>query len=606
MEKDNNNILLLCSNHNFQRTNEFYYNSFTSLTQKKCCELSQPQHYKLDYCIDKLGDEMSFLYCNFNKEHCKNRIPSRYYCQQCDLLLCKECLQYHKDNLKYVFHKRSQKQIKDNIKCKEQSHSKNVVHSFCVDCQEYLCTSCKDEHNSQHNVQTLSKVIDDDNLKSIQNDMAKAKRIILEAEKLKESYVNKLQELIDEINESFNEYKKQNNNYLIIAELFMEYYQHNKNDYYSKLNLLNCTNFNLKDFQLLPPTIIGRISDKNIDDLFTYFSKKLIYHTSPRIVSTLKTESIEAINIKYEIEIGNEVTALIGLNDNENFVCGTSNGDIEVFNIVSYEEKNKSEIKIENAHEKNVIQLYAYNNNCIISAGDVSIKLWDINLDKQEYKNKLIIFESWDYLTLFTLNQHNNQIYFCNKANNIKIFNLYKGINDSLNYKEEFTIKSSSSSGNDNHIIALFQPRNSEQLLSFCKSNKLIIWDLHKGTTCDEVDNIPCSGQHSLYQLNAGLLLVGGERVINVLDIIQLNISKVITNDTFNGIISGFVSMNLIVLCGCKNKLIQLDKGNYNIIGKELEINEKENEVLFHSQISDKAICSGGGKGNKVITIWEI
>ena len=312
MEKDNNNILLLCSNHNFQRTNEFYYNSFTSLTQKKCCELSQPQHYKLDYCIDKLGDEMSFLYCNFNKEHCKNRIPSRYYCQQCDLLLCKECLQYHKDNLKYVFHKRSQKQIKDNIKCKEQSHSKNVVHSFCIDCQEYLCTSCKDEHNSQHNVQTLSKVIDDDNLKSIQNDMAKAKRIILEAEKLKESYVNKLQELIDEINESFNEYKKQNNNYLIIAELFMEYYQHNKNDYYSKLNLLNCTNFNLKLFQLLPPTIIGRISDKNIDDLFTYFSKKLIYHTNPRIVSTLKTESIEAINIKYEIEIGNEVTSLIG------------------------------------------------------------------------------------------------------------------------------------------------------------------------------------------------------------------------------------------------------------------------------------------------------
>jgi hypothetical protein len=62
-----------------------------------------------------------------------------------------------------------------------------------------------------------------------------------------------------------------------------------------------------------------------------------------------------------------------------------------------------------------------------------------------------------------------------------------------------------------------------------------------------------------------------------VLDIIQLNISKVIINDTFNGVIS-----------------------------KELEINEKENEVLFHSQISDKAICSGGGKGNKVITIWEI
>ena len=82
-----------------------------------------------------------------------------------------------------------------------------------------------------------------------------------------------------------------------------------------------------------------------------------------------------------------------------------------MFNIVSYEEKNKSEIKIENAHEKNVIQLYAYTNNCIISAGDVSIKLWDINLDKQEYKNKLIIFESWDYLTLFTLNQHNNQKY---------------------------------------------------------------------------------------------------------------------------------------------------------------------------------------------------
>ena len=41
MEKDNNNILLLCSNHNFQRTNEFYYNSFTSLTQKKCCDNSQ-------------------------------------------------------------------------------------------------------------------------------------------------------------------------------------------------------------------------------------------------------------------------------------------------------------------------------------------------------------------------------------------------------------------------------------------------------------------------------------------------------------------------------------------------------------------------------------
>ena len=101
-------------------------------------------------------------------------------------------------------------------------------------------------------------------------------------------------------------------------------------------------------------------------------------------------------------------------------------------------------------------------------SGDVSIKLWDINLDKQEYKNKLIIFESWDYLTLFTLNQHNNQIYFCNKANNIKIFNLYKGINDSLNYKEEFTIKSSPSTiSNDNGIIALFQPINSEQLLSF-------------------------------------------------------------------------------------------------------------------------------------------
>ena len=64
--------------------------------------------------------------------------------------------------------------------------------------------------------------------------MAKAKRIILEAEKLKESYVNKLQELIDEINESFNEYKKQNNNYLTIAELFMEYNQHNKNDHHSK------------------------------------------------------------------------------------------------------------------------------------------------------------------------------------------------------------------------------------------------------------------------------------------------------------------------------------------------------------------------------------
>ena len=95
--------------------------------------------------------------------------------------------------------------------------------------------------------------------------------------------------------------------------------------------------------------------------------------------------------------------------------------------------------------------------------------------------------------------------------------------------------------------------------------------------------------------------------MINVLDIIQLDISKVIINDTFKGVISGFVSMNLIVLCGCKNKLIQLDKGNYyNVIGKELEINEKENEVLFHSQISDKAICSGGGKGNKVITIWEI
>ena len=601
MEENKNNILLLCNNHKFQRPKEFYYNSFSSLSQKKCCDKSQPQHYKLDYCIDKLGDEMAFLYCNFNKEHCKNRIPSRYYCQQCELLLCKECVQYHKDNLKYVFHKRSQKQIEDKIKCKEQEHHNNEVLSFCCDCQEYLCSSCKEEHNNEHNTHILTKVIDDDNLKLIQNDMTKAKRIILEAEKLKESYVNKLQELIEEINEAFNEFKKQNNNYLIIAELFLEYYQSNKNDYYAKLNLLNCTNFNLKDFQLLPSTIVGRISDKNINELFTYFSKKLIYHTNPRTVSTLKTGSIEAINIKYEIEIENEVTSLIGLNDKENFACGTSNGDIEVFNIVSYKEKSKSEIKIENAHEKSVIQLYDYSNNCIISAGDVSIKLWDINLDKQEYKNKLIIFESWDYLTLFTLNQHNNQIYFCNQSNNIKIFNLYKGLNDSLNYKEEFTIKSP-----HNNIIALFQPRNSEQLFSFCKSNKLIIWDLHKGTTCDEVNDIPCSGQHSLYQLNAGLLLVGGERIISVLDIIQLNVSKVITNDTFNGIISGFFSTNVIVLCGCQNKLIQLDKVTYNVIGKELEINKKENEVLFHSQLSDKVICSGGGKGNNVITIWEI
>ena len=82
-------------------------------------------------------------------ESCGKNLSS-YYCCKCSFMICRTCINKHKNHVLLDF------KI-NNIKSYCTKHPKLKRTYYCIDCQKDLCTTCKKDNHNNHKVQIIKE-----------------------------------------------------------------------------------------------------------------------------------------------------------------------------------------------------------------------------------------------------------------------------------------------------------------------------------------------------------------------------------------------------------------------------------------------------------------
>ena len=172
-----------------------------------------------NYLLKSKNKQLDSVLCDYHKNN-KN-INAQLYCFKCKKFICKNC------KLKHDMENKEHSLIKlKNIDEYCPEHNKICV-IYCEDCEKSFCTYCPN-HPKNHNVELIQRMkIEEKEIKHLENQIQNSKIFMT---KIKELYEN----IIEEINKSYKEYKEMNELEIKLIEDLMMTYKNSER--YQKLN----------------------------------------------------------------------------------------------------------------------------------------------------------------------------------------------------------------------------------------------------------------------------------------------------------------------------------------------------------------------------------
>lgn len=321
-------------------------------------------------------------YCTIKKEHSTFKADS--YCVNCKQWLCELCYNEHKSILKQRNDFIITKQLHVDNTCK--AHPECLFKYYCKQCKIPLCKLCMKKYHSFHDVMDfdlITKEINDTNTKSIKQSFDD---IILRNRSNKNVLIDCLEKEIDELiqlkHDLKDAYKKNKSNNKIIQELF---------------GYVHLT------FQLLNPLSVfelfmNRLNSFNVNENSMELEgdmksnvKKCIEFFKANYIVKLKYD------FKYEstIETDSEsAKCLIRLNDGR-LAIGSTDKTVKIINVnVNNKEEHKVEATLE-GHQSSVYSLIQLTDGRLVSGSFKEIKIWN----------------TLDWSCVSTLSLHTNSVF---------------------------------------------------------------------------------------------------------------------------------------------------------------------------------------------------
>ncbi len=342
---------------------------------------------------------------------------------------------------------------KKNNKTKEkcQIHNENILTDFCLDCKEEICEECKNENHSKHNFINSNDFIKE--CKEKINDLPNLNDLLnFYNEEIKNSYnnfINKLDEQLDYLMKSIEDYKKyikqllneKKDNLINPMRLFYliyKYYNYEKenisDDIPQLLFLLNTKiifpeiNYNFPKIENDIQSLIKLVKNLNIDKSIKLICKEKFLNCK--------------ILQNYENAHNSDISCLCVLSNNK-LISGDYDGNLKLwkFSINGFNAIQKG--KFHNGRINNLIYIN-YSKFASCSIKDNFILIWKENEKDERYQiiQKLLIGkDNWclclnilnDNLSLISSFNDNNIHILKNENNEYKEFKKFIGHDRSIN-----------------------------------------------------------------------------------------------------------------------------------------------------------------------------
>lgn len=286
--------------------------------------------------------------CSRTKKH-ENSIPNaEKFCEKCGYYFCKVCSEIHESAHEDDEEPHKLKPV-NGIQIKKCKKHKNVIEKFCKTCQSEMCILCLG--HEKHEIIKINDIINSEQLKVINNNVNKAKKVVNEIYKeIKDKVINKitseinnkisklkseieeneiyLKNSVQKINDLYSKNIKINNNLIELIKILINNYNNSFNDYNASLNLISNSHFN---FSIL--------KDYNINDAIAFFQSNFILD----IKETKKKIKCMRCNGKKEVEESKEYREWVV----KEYEVDTSKADVYGFHNCpgKYVNKKKSEWK---------------------------------------------------------------------------------------------------------------------------------------------------------------------------------------------------------------------------------------------------------------------
>lgn len=569
----NSNIKFSCSHFlcNKCLCRKLLINKFSSLSNTNLVEMNCSCGGKITVpystCLQNItGSEVQKKknkYCNNHKE------KSDTYCPMCRLWLCPQCISsFHNDYFKN--HKLCPEDKMISSKC--FYHRENPNEIFCKTCNKLICQKCisdtsnpenihnnhatftlenyhiliknKKKHLKYKNYEDIMRFIDskeNEITKDFNDKCEESKNYIKEAikklEEIKDNYISKYNQQLTNLKNIFS----------IIRQSYFNFYKEIEGD---KIDLYSF------DFISNIKEELNNISYKPINfDLI-----KNIYNNLNKINNSLY------YNIKFNfrklfyeksqtIEEDEGITALCPLKAiPKSFVCGTSNGKIQIYKKQDeYEYEKVTETKESKDSINVIIELQKTEKYLLSGSNEKNIKIWI--LESQNNNNKLNYHLSCkkeiynEGIVLSLLELSDGRIASSTSDNIIKIW--------SLNDKNEIVIDNKNKKFNVSFETCLIEgaifknDENNKQLISGGGNGKLKCWHSYSGEL-GNVFNCTNSAITCLINISNHILAVGsGKGEIIIFDLFDENKKVMFGHNK---------SINYICYLKHKNKLFSCSK----------------------------------------------
>ena len=196
--------------------------------------------------VNENDDLFTLPICNFGVHH---NVQAILYCFKCDKYLCNDCLERHDEFFQGRGHITINQKIKHQYFCAKSSHEENVLNLYCLKCNKYLCCDCKDcmKEHQENDIYNFDNI--ENEINEIKNNIKKCKEIIEKEEIYCKNFIKELENKIQVLKNLFDNYKKRNNDLILIYNLLIDNFEQLKNikNYNLRNNLILNNNFYLKN-----------------------------------------------------------------------------------------------------------------------------------------------------------------------------------------------------------------------------------------------------------------------------------------------------------------------------------------------------------------------
>ena len=580
--------------------------------------------------------------CSANKHSDTNAVS---YCQACDKYLCSKCQNFHSELFEDHTIYKLDKDLKEmfiNI-CKENNHHIKLDF-FCKTHNILCCSSCickiKNDTYGKHrdcNVCLLKDILDEkknslqDNINLLENLSKNLEQSIKELKvtfdkinENKEELKIKIQKIFTKMRNAINEREDkilleldEKFDSIFIKEDFIKEIEKMPNKINSSLekgkalqkdwkenninSLINdCLNIenNIKEIGKINNGINKCYSNEKIK-INIDFKEKEINNFLEKIKNFGEIITEEGnFNLYNDFKIGlkepiynlnyhtGNVLILTVLNDGR-LVSGARDNSIIIYNNSTY----KPDLIIKE-HKGGIFCISQLSSGCLASCSeDKTIKIFEIKGVKYEI--------------LQTLKYHKNSVYRIIELKNNTLVSSSKDSSIIFYKKDKSQYNIDYKISTDGSCCSLIQKKNNEICYSEYNNNKICFFDLIEKKIKASISNISKRNYTDEWfmMINKELLVIPGENVLSVVNIIEYKISKLIKVPDSNWIMGICMLNKNMFLTGGRTRTIRqwkIKDDNITLISKKE--NAHDGDINFLLNLKNGHIASGSDGG--IVKIW--